>query len=428
MTQTYRASSLDMLRSDSRIVTVLGPADFGDLARVRSRVLALASIGPATRLGLRADQSSAGWVYEPERVVEHIVEGPAVDHEQLAKELTEFSHASVPEITLRIRLAGRYLFLDLNHGIGDALLPVDLFAYLADARPDAPLPAWASRAIDGHPLRKALLRWIVRNPRKVFDTIHDRVRPGPNPEYAATTDTAAPDTASPTACRPWAPSAAVATVVTQSGTTDAIRRWRESHLPGASVSAVMCAAVAAAFARTSLSLDRSAAFLFDCRRYLPPSTVVLGNFAAGIRFSDIDPTSAGEVHGALSGAIAKGRPIASATISTIKYKREHKAVSGVSADRVPVRPRVQLMYSDLGRVRQLEQVSWVAEPADRAFFVIADPGLPESVMITMETIGSVVFVSASFHDNVFDRHTVQAALDLVAANPLALLAPQEKTA
>ncbi|RMB77247.1 hypothetical protein AYK61_12880 [Rhodococcus sp. SBT000017] len=426
MTQTYRASSLDMLRSDSRIVTVLGPADFGDLARVQSRVLALASIGPATRLGLRADQSSVGWVYEPERVVEHIAEGTAVGHEQLTKELTEFSHASVPGIPLRIRLAGRYLFLDLNHGLGDALLPVDLFAYLADARPDAPLPAWADSPVDGHPLRKALLRWVVRNPRKVVDTIYDRVRPGTNPE--STTMATAPDTASTTAFRPWAPSAAVATAVTQSGTTDAIRRWRETHLPGASVSAVMCAAVAAAFARTSFSLDRSAAFLFDCRRYLPPSTVVLGNFAAGIRFSDIDPTSAGEVHGALSGAIAKGRPIASATISTIKYKREHKAVSGVFGDKVPMEPKVQLMYSDLGRVRQLEQVSWVAEPADRAFFVIADPGQPESVMITMETIGSVVFVSASFHDNVFDSHTVQAALDLVAANPLSLLAPQEKTA
>ena len=425
MTQTYRASSLDMLRSDSRIVTVLGPADFGDLARVQSRVLALASIGPATRLGLRADQSSAAWVYEPERVLEHITEGPAVDHEQLAEQLTEFLHTSEPEIPLRIRLAGRYLFLDLNHGLGDALLPVDLFAHLADARPDAPLPAWAGIAVDGHPLRKALLRWVVRNPRKVVDTIHDRVR-GPNPQTTA--EAAAPDTASPTASRPWVPSAAVATAVTRSGTTDAIRRWRESNLPGASVSAVMCAAVAAAFARTSFSLDRSAAFLFDCRRYLPPSTVVIGNFAAGIGFSDIDPTSAVQVHGALAGAIAKGRPIASATISTVKYKREHRAVSGVFADRVPLRPTVQLMYSDLGRVRQLEQVSWCAEPADRAFFVIADPGRPESVMITMETIGSVVFVSASFHDNVFDSHTVQAALDLVAADPLALLAPQEKTA
>ncbi|MCJ0980090.1 hypothetical protein MTX35_20480 [Rhodococcus sp. ARC_M12] len=426
MTETYRASSLDMLRSDSRIVTVLGPADFGDLARVQNRVLALASLGPATRLGLRADHSSAGWSYEPGRVLEHITEGPAVDRQQLTKELTEFSHASRPEIPLRIRLAGRYLFLDLNHGLGDALLPVDLFAYLADATPDAPFPAWASSAVDGHPLRKALLRWIVRNPRKVVDTIYGRVRPGTVPEAADRFGIS--DAASSTAFRPWAPSAAVATAVTRHGTTDAIRRWRETHLPGASVSAVMCAAVATAFARTSFPVDRSAAFLFDCRRYLPPSTVVLGNFAAGIGFSDIDPTSAREVHDALSGAIAKGRPIASATISTIKYKREQKAVSGVFDDRVPVQPKVRLMYSDVGRVRQLEQVSWCAEPADRAFFVIADPGRPESVMITMETIGSVVFVSASFHDNVFDSHMVHAALGLVAADPLALLAPQEKTA
>lgn len=426
MTQNYRASSLDMLRSDSRIVTVLGPADFGDLARVRSRVLALASTSPAARLGLRAQQSSPDWAFEPDRVVEHITEGAPVDHDQLAKELTEFSHSSVADIPVRIRLAGRYLVLDLNHGLGDALLPVDLFAYLADATPDAPFPAWSDGEVDGHPLRKALLRWIVRNPRKVFDTIYDRVRPGSNADSA---ESGWEDgEGSPTPPRPWAPSAAVAVAVTPVGTTDAIRRWRESHLPGASVSAVMCAAVATAFARTSFPLDRSAGFLFDCRRYLPPSTAVLGNFAAGIGFSDIDPTSARAVHDALSGAIDRGRPIASATISAIRYKREHRAVSGVFADRVPMQPVVKLMFSDVGRVRQLEPVSWTAEPADRAFFVIAAPAQPESVMITMETIGSVVFVSASFHDNVYDSQAVHAALDLVAADPLALLAPQETTA
>ncbi len=426
MTQIYRASSLDMLRSDSRIVTVLGPADFGDLARVQSRVLALASIGPATRLGLHAQQSSAAWAFEPDRVVEHITEGPSVHHERLAERLTAFAHESAVEIPVRIRLAGRYLFLDLNHGLGDALLPVDLFAYLADATPNAPLPAWAGGSVEGHPLRKALLHWAVRNPRKIVDTIYGRVFPGSTSESGESAE--GPGSASPTAFVPWTPSAAVAVAVTPAGTTDAIRRWRKSNLPGASVSAVMCAAVSAAFVRTSFSVARSAGFLFDCRRYLPPSTTVLGNFAAGIGFTDIDPTSPREVNDALSGAIDQGRPIASATISTIKYKREQRAVSGVFDNRVPVRPNVDLMFSDVGRVKQLEPVSWVAEPADRAFFVIAAPGSPESVMITMETIDSVVFVSASFHDNVFDSQTVQSALDLVAADPLALLAPQEKTA
>ena len=426
MTQLYRASSLDMLRSDSRIVTVLGPADFGNLARVHSRVLALAAVGPATRLGLRAQQSSAAWAFEPDRVVEHITEGPAIDHEQLAKQLTEFAHESDADIPVRIRLAGRYLFLDLNHGLGDALLPVDLFAYLADATPGAPFPTWAASEVEGHPLRKALLHWALRNPRKVVDTLYGRIRAGTDRE--TTLSSGISDTASPTELRPWAPSAAVAVAATPSGTTDAIRRWRESHLPGASVSAVMCAAVSAAFVRLSFPVTRSAGFLFDCRRYLPPSTSVVGNFAAGIGFTDIDPTSVREVYDALSGAIDKGRPIASATISTIKYKREHRPMSGVFDDRASVRPNVELMFSDVGRVRQLEQVSWFADPADRAFFVIAAPGKPESVMITMETIDSVVFVSASFHDNVYDLESVQAALDLVAADPLALLAPQEKTA
>lgn len=424
MTQTYRASSLDMLRSNSRIVTVLGPADFGDLGRVRSRVLALASSGPGTRLGLRSDPRSADWIYEPERVIDNITEGPAVSRDRLTEELTAFSRASAAHIAVRIHLAGNYLFLDLNHGLGDALLPVDLFAYLADGRTDAPPPAWAASPIEGHPLRKALPRWIVRNPKRVIATVYGRIGPG------RVAESTGPGSGSKSAVaeQPWAPSPVVVAAATRPGTTDAIRRWRKSHLAGASVSAVMSAAVATAFAQTSLPLARSAGFMFDCRRYLPSATVAVGNFAAGIGFSDIDPTSAREVHAALAGAIQHGRPIASATISTIKYKRDHNAVFGSPVDRVPEQPTIRLMFSDVGRVEQLEPVSWTADPADRAFFVFADPGHPESVMITMETIGSVVFVSAAFHDNVFDRQTMQAAIDRVAADPVALLAPQEKPA
>lgn len=426
MTQTYRASSLDMLRSDSRIVTVLGPADFGDLARVQSRVLALASVGPEVRLGLRAERDTAAWAFAPDRVVEHITQGPAVDHDNVVKELTEFAHASTADIPVRIRLAGRYLFLDLNHGLGDALLPVDLCVYLADATPDAPFPSWAGQRAEAHPLRKALLHWSFRNPRKIMHTAYSRVRPAPRPVLAPA-DTEA-DAKSDAAVRPWEPSLAVTVAVTPPGTTGALRRWRDSHLPGASTSSVLCAAVATAFARSSFLLDRSATFLFDCRRYLPRSTTVLGNFAAGIWFSDIDPTSAPEVNSALSGAIANGRPIASAAISTVKYKRARTAFHGAVDDHVSVQPRMRLIFSDLGRIAQAGKMSWLAEPAERASFTIADPGGPESVTVTVKTIESVVFVSASFHDNVYDIHSVQAALDLVAADPLALLALQEKTA
>lgn len=426
MKQIYRASSLDMLRSDSRIVTVLGPADFGDLARVQSRVLALASVGPEVRLGLRAERDTALWAFAPERVVEHITEGPSVDHENVVEQLTEFAHASTADIPVRIRLAGRYLFLDLNHGLGDALLPVDLCVYLADATPDAPFPSWAGSSMEAHPLRKALLHWSLRNPRKVLDTIYARLRPAPR--SASAQEPTEPNSTSLVPIRPWEPSVSVAIAVTPPGTTGAIRRWRDSHLPGASTSSVLCAAVATAFARSSFLLDRSATFLFDCRRYLPGSTVVLGNFAAGIWFSDVDPTSVREVNAALSGAIAKGRPIASATISTVKYKRARNAVFGVFDDHVSVQPKIRLIFSDLGRIQQAGKMSWLAEPAQRASFTIADPGGPESVTVTVKTIESIAFVSASFHDNVYDSQSVQAALDLVAADPLALLALQEKTA
>ncbi len=59
------------------------------------------------------------------------------------------------------------------------------------------------------------------------------------------------------------------------------------------------------------------------------------------------------------------------------------------------------------------------------FYGLSEPARPESIVITTQQLSTVMYISASFHDNAFDPATVKAALDAVTSNPLELLDTQE---
>nr|WP_314144570.1 hypothetical protein [uncultured Rhodococcus sp.] len=407
------------------MIAAMGPADFGGIGRVSERLHTLASLGPSARLGLRATPTSRRWAYRPDLITEDVTEIRAFLPHELDRVLTDLSRTRSPEVPFRARLAGDYLLLDISHGLCDALLPLEVLAYLADPRPEVPLPRWASRTVTSHPLLPTLASWVVSHPRKVLDIVYGRIRPGKAGAFVA------PSTAEnvcPTAdgdTRSWRRSPTVAVSSSAVGFVDCIRQWRREVGESASVSAIVSTAVATALARSGIRLANSVTFLFDCRRYLPSDTVVLGNFAAGLDFPSTDPTSRDQVQFALTSAIDKGRPIAAATLSSLKYHRSGRALESTGVDRVGVEPSAELIFSDLGRVRPIEHASWSACEPDRVFYGLSEPARPESIVITTQQLSTVMYISASFHDNAFDPATVKAALDAVTSNPLELLDTQE---
>lgn len=415
---TYRASAMDMLRSDSRIVCGLGPADFGGIERVRTRLTQLAAAGPAARLGLRVTPTSSKWAYDPARVCDDVVSAPATTGIDLEDRLTELSASSSADVPIRARLAGDYLLLDLSHGFSDAVLPIELYAYLADPAADPPLPPWATDRIVGNPLPRALAGWILHNPRKVVDIVYGKLAPGGSAEAGIADDVV-------THHVPWTRSPAVATSTSPAGVPAELRAWRTQQLPDVSVTSILCASIATALSTRGTPVSDSAGFLFDCRRYLRARGTVLGNFAVGIDFEHLDPTAPTDLHTALTHAIDKGRPLASGTFSALRYLRTRRPLPAVASDTAPVSPDARLTFSDIGRVRRLESIAWLAEPEKRSFFALSEPAAPDSIVITTKQIDDAFHVSASFHDNVFDPRAVQAALDLAMSDPVGLLGAQE---
>ncbi|QCB49962.1 hypothetical protein E5720_07300 [Rhodococcus sp. PAMC28707] len=419
-TITYKATALDMLRSDSRLIGGLGPADFGGIERVRARLRKLASAGPAARLGLRVTPSTQQWAYEPDAVCAEVESAPPITAAGIADALVELSSTVSTGVPLRGRLAGEYLLLDLSHGLSDALLPVELYAYLADPSENPPLPTWATAPVVKSPLPRAFTGWAVRNPCKVGAVLSGRLRAS----RSASTSTSAETTAVPRPI-PWTRSPAVATATSRAGTPTALRAWRDRKAPDLSVASMLCGAVANAIAAQGISVAQSLTFLFDCRRYLPKSDLVLGNFAVGIDFHGLDPASPRAVHSAVAHAIVNGRPLAGGALSALSYLRTRSVLPATAVDTVPANADARLTFSDLGRIRQLDGIAWTAEPEKSRFYPLSEPALPDSVVITSMHVRDTFQVSASFHGNVFDVETVQSALDVALSDPIAMLSGQE---
>ncbi len=418
-TTTYKASAMDMLRSDSRIICALGPADFGGIERIRARLRTLAAAGPAARLGLRITPSSQKWAYEPDLVCSDVELSPPITATSVADALVELASTASTEVPLRARLAGEYLLLDLSHGLSDAALPVALYAYLADPDADPPLPSWATARVVHNPLLRAFTSWVVRNPRKVIDVLYGRLRPRRSGGAAGTAGQSEPRLV------PWTRSPAVATATSPAGAPAALREWRTRTFSDVSVPSMLCGAVARALIDQGISVAPTATFLFDCRRYLRTSGLVLGNFAVGIDFSDLDPTSPPAVHDAITRAIESGRPLAAGALSALLYLRTQSALPSSAADSVSADADARLTFSDVGRLRQVENIAWTEEPDRCQFYPLSEPAHPESIVITSMQVRDTFHVSASFHDNVFDVDAVQAALDIALSNPIAVLSSQE---
>nr|WP_296773666.1 hypothetical protein [Rhodococcus sp. (in: high G+C Gram-positive bacteria)] len=418
-TVTYKASAMDMLRSDTRIICGLGPADFGGIERVRARLSALASAGASARVGLRVTPFSPKWQYRPDLVCEDVIAVAPIGAAQVKERLVELSRTASSEVPLRARLAGEYLLLDLSHGFSDAVLPVELFAYLGDPDPSPPLPSWATARAMRNPLPRALAGWMMHNPRKVVDVVYGRLRTAP-PELVS------PALAPMEVSRiPWSPSPAVAVATSRIGTPSALSAWRAENLPEVSITSMLSAAVAKSLSLSGISTSYSASFLFDCRRYLRTEGVVLGNFAVGIDFHGIDPTSPAALHGSVTHAIDKGRPLAAGALSAMRYFKTRSAIPSIRATTAPATADAEITFSDIGRIRQVENIAWSEQPDKCVFYPLSEPSLPQSIVVTSLRIRDVFHVTATFHDNFFDHDAVQAAIDLAMLDPIALLAPQE---
>ncbi|SEC16513.1 hypothetical protein [Rhodococcus koreensis] len=406
---TDRASSRDLMRSGSRMITAIGPVRLPSIGEIRDTLTVLAHAGGRhTPIGLVPTTESRRWEHRPQDFLGNVQQLGPCTREDVPRLLTGLARAGASVYPLNVAVAGDFLLLDISHGLGDGRLALSLVRAVAGGRSGTPVPEWARTRDSALPLARALTRAFASSPARVAQLLESR-----------------PSTAHdscPVEVVPWgrAPTAVVASAV--SGTIAELRRWRDRDLPGASVSSLLFAAVARAMRSRGLKIEDRVDVLFDCRRYLPDGATVNGNFAAGVRFALSDPGDAAEMSAAIAQATASGRPLASLALSIAKFRRRVRAgTAHTAASHVAATPRARLVYSDMGEAALLADLDWTDEPGRRIVTALSEPADPASIVFTSVRRGPELDVSASLHDNVFDPELVRDALADALCDPLSLL-------
>ncbi|MBV8928020.1 MAG: hypothetical protein JO152_02705 [Mycobacteriaceae bacterium] len=201
------------------------------------------------------------------------------------------------------------------------------------------------------------------------------------------------------------------------GAAERLRRRRDC-LPGyRSPASIVFAALAAQIRSHGIDVQDSVTVMFDCRRYLPSASRVYGNFVSGVDLAVGDPGEPSQLDAAITAAAACGRPLAAALLSAYRFRRRYRSGHGyVEATCVPRRPRARLVFSHVGDVFANSPM-WSGEPSERFYDAINESKDPEAIVFTVTRRGTGIDITASFHDNVFSRDVVQAALDCVVQQP-----------
>ena len=240
---TVTVSPVDVMHSPRRITCVLGPVSLDSADAIADRLYALASRGPALRLGLTPKERSARWEFAPDRVRSMVSQAPApadgVDPASLRP----------PPVTadrpLSVALAGPYLLTEHSHGLGEVELALLTHAVALGITP--PESRVSRRTPLLPPTALAALRHFGSDPRRLA-MLRAGHRPPPREDAGP--------------ARAWTPSPASLRASMPDATLAAMRARRDAHHGGASLfstlAAVLYRALAAAGARDWAAADAAA--------------------------------------------------------------------------------------------------------------------------------------------------------------------------
>ena len=394
-----RVPTLDRLHAGSRITLVAGPLAVPGAEIGQRRLDEFAALGPAARVGLRPERGSARWRYRPETVAGTVVTAPAPDGPD---ELLATATCREP---VRVTLAGPFLRIEMDHGLGEVQLALFLgLVVLGVIDPGDPLlPARigsrrarlsvaATRTFGSAPSR---LRDVARQVRELDAATGDSPAPGP---YAA------------------GPAAEVTMrgARLDAGAVAGLRAWRDAHAPGVSLTTLLICGVSRALRDAGVVLDRRLSVPFDLRRYLPGGLVPLGNFVSGLALEHRPGGSAIALHHQLSEAIRSGRPVAAALRTTAAARA--LAVRPPRAQAPPPRS-AQLLFSGMRRIPEIDAVPWLPE-APWLVTTRITPGSAADITVAALELAGAYQLSASFDPAVHSPDVICAALTAFTAEPI----------
>ncbi len=84
-------------------------------------------------------------------------------------------------------------------------------------------------------------------------------------------------------------------------------------------------------------------------------------------------------------------------------------------------PRPYLGFSHVGRPLNIVRLPWIGPERERVYSGFLEPAGPEGISFALTDVSDGLQVTASFHEGVFDRALIEAALNLVCQDPIRLL-------
>ncbi|CAA0133003.1 Uncharacterised protein [Mycolicibacterium vanbaalenii] len=395
---TVRVATLDVAHSHRRSAVIVGPVRLPPTDELIARFTAMATVGPVTRVGLQPSTTSTRWRYSPDTVGDAVgtaVREPASDPVTLLTALRQ-----QPGDGIRVLAAGDHLAIDFSHGLGEVPLLDMLIAVLLGSVDPADPDVWADYRHRIAPLPEAALRAIGLGPQRLWP-LWRQYRRGAA-AIPAGSATAGSDTSPPR------PATHVGRI--PADTVAELRRLRDSALPGVSMFALYTFALYQAFDDAGFDVDPTVTVPFDVRPYLPSGHSTLATFSAGLEFTLDRREGPRALHAEMTAAQRMARPVANLVVSTLKARAAIRA--GHHRSQVPARPRLRLLHSNIGDV---PRTGWsFSELAAARILVASDPADPSGMTVTTSSTAGALWLTAAYHDSLFDSRRVGAALDSVA--------------
>jgi hypothetical protein len=420
-------SDLDRMSGNERIVYVAGPVAVPPREQLVSNLLALAELGPHTRVGLRLNETSTAWTYDPTTLrewCESIVrEVPAITADEAVATTREYIRDEGTPAPFQLIVAGDFVILRMNHLLGDAKLLCALFD-VAIAAPDRPIPEWlVTRAVDT-PLSLAVRETFVKHPSQAAKVVRSqlsRFGAGSGSGGAAATGSAVTGIVDvPATAVPWQRRAEAAYSRGTVASARALKAWTHSTPGSITVAAAILVAARRALAAEGIAVRGESSMIYDSRRYLPAGAETNGNFIAGLPVPAGHSDDPRQVTAVVKANLDAASPLAAMLVGVTRTRLTGRRIPAAPSA-VSSRPEARVVLTNIGVRRELDAMPWTVVKGDEHFVVWSEPSAPDDIVIGVIQLRGALHITAFFHGNVFDVDRVQAAVDRVTTNPISLL-------
>jgi len=210
----------------------------------------------------------------------------------------------------------------------------------------------------------------------------------------------------------WSPSFALSVAHVEPDAEAAVNEWRRLNADKSGAAGIWLYIVRQALKAARLQMTDKVAVAFNCRRYLADNATKNGNFMLGIRipFADNEPlpSLAARMRECASSALPLAGLGAVSMLALFRIGLGHRTPSNCD-----VGARAYVSYTDMGHITSLDGLPWCGNQV-RGYIGLLDPAGPDHITVLNSRIGSARNISISFHDNVFDRQTINRAVTYLA--------------